>query len=160
LNRVPENNRVYVDESGINTWFQREYARSMRGMIIEDTKFGIKFERLNIIGAVCNGNHYAIGCYKQSTTSEFFEYWFNEFLLPAIPKGSTVILDNARFHRKKELYKLARGKVRLLFLPPYSPDFNPIEKSWANMKRFLNNNMHIFNSVDSAIHYYFNVIDN
>jgi transposase len=155
LKRVPLNNRVYVDESGVNTWFQREYARAMRGTIIEDTKPGIKFERVNIIGAVCNGKHSAIGCYKQSTGSELFEYWFKDFLLPVIPKGSTVIMDNARFHRKKELHKLARGTVRLLFLPPYSPDYNPIEKSWANMKRFLCNNMHLFKSVDSAIHYYF-----
>lgn len=132
----------------------------MRGMIIEDTKAGIKFDRLNIIGAICNGNHYAVECYNQSTTSEFFEYWFKEFLLPAITSGSTVILDNARFHRKKELQKLARGKVKLLFLPPYSPDLNPIEKSWANMKQFLHNYMHIFKSVDSAVHYYFNIIDN
>jgi transposase len=67
-------------------------------------------------------------------------------------------MDNARFHRKKELHKLARGKVRLLFLPPYSPDYNPIEKT-ANMRRFLCNNMHIFKSIDAALHYYFNVID-
>jgi transposase len=38
-------------------------------------------------------------------------------------------MDNARFHRKKELRKIARGKARLLFLPPYSPDYNPIEKT-------------------------------
>jgi transposase len=68
-------------------------------------------------------------------------------------------MDNARFHRKNELRKLAGGKVGLLFLPPYSPDYNPIEKTRANMKRFLCNNMHIFKSVDAAIHYYFNVID-
>jgi len=43
-----------------------------------------------------------------------------------------VILDNASHHRRKTLRKLARGKVRVLFLPPYSPDYNPIEKSWAN----------------------------
>jgi transposase len=94
-------------------------------MIIEDAKHGAKFNRVNIIGALCDGKHSAIGCYKQSTDSKFFEYWFKGYLLPVIPKGFTVILDNARFHRKKELHKLARGKVRLLFLPPYSPDYNP-----------------------------------
>ena len=69
-------------------------------------------------------------------------------------------MDNAKFHRKKELRKLARGKVRLLFLPPYSPDYNPIEKTWANMKRFLKNNMNIYQSVDSAIYDYFGVVEN
>ncbi|MDR0494382.1 MAG: transposase [Treponema sp.] len=66
--------------------------------------------------------------------SGFFEGWFERCLLKVIPAGYTVIMDNARFHRKAQLRKLARGKVRLLFLPAYSPDYNPIEKTRANMK--------------------------
>jgi hypothetical protein len=53
VKRVPLSNRVYVGENGINTWFQREYARAARGMIIKDTKHGAKFNRVNIIGALC-----------------------------------------------------------------------------------------------------------
>jgi transposase len=66
-------------------------------------------------------------------------------------------MDNAPFQRKKRLRKLGRGKVRLLFLPPYSPDYNPIEKLWANMKRFLCNKLRDFRSVSSAVNYYFGV---
>jgi transposase len=90
----------------------------------------------------------------------FFEQWFADRPLKALPKGYSVIMDNASLHRKKELRKLARGKARLLFLPPYSPDYNPIEKDWSNMKRFLRNNMKDFQSLDSAIYNYFNVPDN
>jgi putative transposase len=68
-------------------------------------------------------------------------------------------MDNASFHRKKELRKIARGKVRLLFLPPYSPDYSLIEKSWANMKRFLRGNLKDFQSVASAIYSYFGFIE-
>jgi len=51
--------------------------------------------------------------------------------------------------------KLARGKVRILFLPPYSPDYNPIEKSWANMKRFLRDNLRDFFMVGLLLYEYF-----
>jgi len=122
-------------------------------------KSGKKFERVNVIGALCQGKHHAVICYKHTTNSEFFETWFSDFLLKAIPhgKGYTVILDNASFHCKKRLRKLARGKVRLLFLPPYSPDYNSIEKSWANMKRFIRSNTTEFQSIKDAIYDYFGV---
>ena len=103
------------------------------------------------------GKHCAVECYRHTTNSEFFERWFADRLLAEIPKGHTVIMDNARFHRKAELRKLARGKARLLFLPPYSPDYNPIEKTWANMKCYLRDNVQDFSSVDSAIYNYFGV---
>ena len=66
-----------------------------------------------------------------------------------------MILDNARFHCRDALRRLARGKVRLLFLPAYSPDYNSIEKSWANMKRFLRGNLDRFVSVEFAIYAHF-----
>jgi transposase len=78
-------------------------------------------------------------------------------LLKIIPKGSTAIMDNARFHNKERLQKIARGKARLLFLPPYSPDYNPIENSWSNMKRFLRNSSRNYHTVDDAIYAYFDV---
>jgi transposase len=81
-------------------------------------------------------------------------------LLKEIPKGCTAIMDNASFHRKKELRKIAWGKIRLLFLPPYSPDYNPIEKSWANMKRSLRGNMRNYQSLNAAIYDYFGFAGN
>jgi transposase len=119
-------------------------------------KNGKRSERVNVIGARCNGEYYAIECYEHGTNAEFFEQWF-ERLLEQIPqgKGFTIIMDNASFHRKGKLRKLARGKVRLLFLPAYSPDLNSIEKSWANMKRYLRDNLKDFTSVVMAVYHYF-----
>jgi transposase len=53
------------------------------------------------------------------------------------------------------LRKLARGKIRLLFLPPYSPDLNPIEKTWSNMKRFIRGHRQDYKTIEEAIYDYF-----
>ena len=131
----------------------------MRGLKGEDLKRGTRFERVNVIGALCNNEYYAVECYNHSTDAVYFEDWFENHFLKEIPKGYTAIMDNAKFHPKKRLYKLARGKVRLLFLPPYSPEYNLIENSWANMKRYLRDNIQNYQSVDSAIYDYFGFTD-
>jgi transposase len=157
LKRVPAGKRVFVDESGINESLQREFGRAPRGELVQDVKSGKKFERVNVIAAVCLTIYFAVKCYKHTTDSEFFEHWFEYCLLKEIPKGYTIIMDNASFHCKKRLRKLARGKVRLLFLPPYSPDYNPKEKSWANMKRFLRDSAQDCHSIGNAIYDFFGV---
>lgn len=87
--------------------------------------------------------------------SEFFEEWFREILLRDIEKlGKRVliVMDNARFHRKNMLEKIIKGTGHcLLFLPPYSPDLNPIEKLWANMKKKLKDIAHNFNTLEEAV---------
>lgn len=65
-------------------------------------------------------------------------------------------MDRASFHNKKRLKEYAAiYKVRVIFLPAYSPDYNPIEHIWANMKRFLRGFLNLFTSVKSAIYWYF-----
>ena len=69
---------------------------------------------------------------------DFFEGWFEELLLPSLPKDTVIVMDNASFHRKDRLLAIAEAKsYRLIFLPPYSPELNPIEKFWACLKRRL-----------------------
>ena len=76
--------------------------------------------------------------YGTTMTGEFFEGWFEGILLPGLPKDAVIVMDNASFHRKKQLYEIAgNNNITLIFLPPYSSELNPIEKVWANMKKFL-----------------------
>jgi transposase len=83
-----------------------------------------------------------------------FEEWVKDKLLPAVKKGSAIIMDNARFHRKKELEKIMKRAKVHLFLPPYSPDLNPVEKLWANMKRNLRDTVPLYDLLQTAIYNY------
>lgn len=69
---------------------------------------------------------------------EAVDVYFQRVLLPRLPAGSLVVLDNASFHRASNAEALAREQgIELLYLPPYSPDLNPIERFWARLKRRL-----------------------
>jgi transposase len=89
---------------------------------------------------------------------DLFEGWFEQVLLPTVKPKSVVVLDNARVHKRNYLYEIAEeNNITLLFLPPYSPDFNPIEKLWANLKKFLRHFARNFVNIQDAISGFFKV---
>jgi hypothetical protein len=111
---------------------------------------------LNVVAGYCDGKVIGEYCYTGSTTSAMFEDWFCRFLLPETSKGDTVIMDNARYHNKKRLRLYAWAyKVTIIFLPPYSPDYNVIEHVWFNLKRFLGDTALKFHSLQAAVYWYF-----
>lgn len=76
--------------------------------------------------------------YQNTMTATFFEAWFEQCLLPVLNKQSVIILDNARFHRMGILHEMAQKLGhKILPLSPYSPELNPIEHTWANIKRYM-----------------------
>ena len=143
LEALAHKNVVFVDETGFNEFYSRESAYSKIGTPVYGKKPGRKFERTNLVAGLLKGKLLAKMLYKENTKSGLFEDWFENLLLPKIPRKSFIVLDNATFHRKKRLQRIARKrKCRALFLPPYSPDLNEIEKQWANRKRKLRKNCH------------------
>ena len=128
----------------------------MRGVKVYGKIQGKKYERLNIVAAKCGGMILARYEYKCSMNSRLFELWFVEVLLKCLPCGSVIVLDNASWHRKKVLKALAETVgCRVIFLPPYSPDFNPIEQVWANLKKFIKNYMRNFPSLSQCVDHFF-----
>ena len=89
-------------------------------------------------------------------TGVFFEAWFQQCLLPALTQKSVIILDNARFHRLGVLREMAeKWGHKVLPLAPYSPELNPIEKVWANIKRYLRTVLSDYARFDDALLSYF-----
>jgi len=147
-----EEKRYYIDESGINEYLYREYGYALRGIKVYGKIPGKKYERLSMVAAKCGDDIIGRYEYTCNMNSKLFELWFCEVLLKLIPFGSVIIMDNASWHRKKVLKKLAETVgCRVIFLPPYSPDFNPIEKVWAALKKFVRNYMRSFSSLSLAV---------
>jgi transposase len=114
--------------------------------------------RLNIAAAKHGGEILARCEYARSMNSALSELRFCEALLKLIPAGSVIILGNASWHRKKVLKALAAAAGRrVIFPPPYLPDFNPIEQARANLKAFTRNYMRSFASLTFAILHFFEV---
>jgi len=135
---LPPESLHYIDECGVDNYLYREYGYAPKGVAISGKISGRKFKRTNIVAAKCGDQIVAPFLYDGTTDSVLFEFWFEEILLKAVPKGAVFLMDNASFHRKKRLRALAESaECTVLFLPPYSPDLNPIEKFWAWLKQKL-----------------------
>ena len=149
---MPPEALVYVDECGIDQYLYREYAYAPRGQKIVAEISGRKFKRTNLAAGICLGKWIAPLEYEGTTNSALFEFWFECCLLKEVKPGSVIVLDNATFHRKSMLPGLAQKKdCFVLFLPPYSPDLNPIENKWAWLKKRLRKILPHFDSFPLAL---------
>jgi len=103
------NHLVFLDESGVNINMTRHYARAWKNRRAVD-----------------------------KTTAERFAEYLKTKLLPTLSEADIIVMDNMRSHHAKVVKQLLdSSKVTYLYLPPYSPDLNPIEKMWSKLKAFL-----------------------
>ena len=129
---------VFVDEMGTHTSLARLYAYSPRG---ERTFFKAPRNRGKNTTIVASLGWEGMGpsmVVERSTTKEVFEAYLEHFLLPALKPGQIVVMDNLSAHKGGRVRGLIEGRgCELLYLPPYSPDYNPIEEAFSKIKGFL-----------------------
>ena len=132
------NHLVFLDESGVNTNMSRIYGRAMGGNRTEDKIPLTKPQSTTILSSVRLNGETAYTIYQGGTTKEKFIAYLKDVLIPTLHEGDVVIMDNMRTHCSNEVKKVFNdANVSFLYLPPYSPDFNPIEKMWSKVKSVL-----------------------
>jgi len=97
-----------VDESGLDSSFHREYGYAPRGELVHGRIRGHKYARTGIAAAEIGEKILAPYKYKGTMDHAMFEDWFENKLLPVLPDGTVIVMDNAAFHRKEQLHFLAK----------------------------------------------------
>lgn len=116
----------------------RRYGRSPRGARLHDHTPCGHWESQTFIGALRVEGLTAPAVFDGPIDNPSFLAYVEQILVPSLRRGDVVILDNLAVHKQPEIRAAIEGAgAQLRFLPPYSPDFNPIEMAFAKLKAFL-----------------------
>lgn len=116
----------------------RLYARAMGGARIAEAAPQGHWKILTILGAISTRGLIATMTVEAATDREIFLTYLEQVLCPQLRPGDVVVMDNLSSHKVKGVReKIEAAGATLLYLPPYSPDLNPIEKAWAKLKQLL-----------------------
>jgi len=129
---------VFLDESGVNRAMTRLYARSRCGTRAFGSAPRNWGENVSILGALCLRGTLEPMVVSGATDGAVFLTYLKEVLVAQLWPGAVVVLDNLGAHKVKGVKELIEAAgARLLYLPPYSPDLNPIEMAWSKLKGHL-----------------------
>ena len=126
---------MYLDESGFAQDMPRTHGYAQRGKRCYDEHNWQCKGRINAIGAIVGFMFITVALFEGSINSDVFYAWLTQDLIPVLPDKAVIVMDNARFHKRADMVKAIKDHGSTVeFLPPYSPDLNPIEHKWAQAK--------------------------
>lgn len=138
LQTIPPEKLIFLDESGVTTQMTRGYARASGGRRVHEATPGGHWKILTILSALSLGGLLATMTIEEATDGDIFLAYLEQVLGPKLRPGNVVVMDNLSAHKVAGVEQLIQAAgAELLYLPPYSPDLNPIEKAWAKLKQLL-----------------------
>jgi transposase len=137
ISLIPPSNLVFIDESGVCLGMTRTHARSPKNERAYCTRSAASQSNISLVGAITVQGICDIYPYDGPIDGERFLAFLNR-LIPKLNSSQVVVMDNLRVHHIQAVKDLFHTSgIRLLYLPPYSPERNPIEEAWSLMKRVL-----------------------
>lgn len=135
---MPPERLVFLDECGINLAMERRYGRSPRGQRAVGRAPVNYGPNVSVIGAVRLDGVVTALAIEGATDSEVFLAFTERVLAPELRPGDVVVMDNLSAHKTTGVRQAIEATgAHLVYQPPYSPDFNPIEQCWSKLKHFL-----------------------
>ena len=157
---VQASHLVFLDESGVNIDMARRYGRGKGGRRVVDHAPLNTPQSTTILSSVRLDGEVAFTIFQGGTTGDKFLTYLKDVLIPTLHPGDIVVMDNLRTHHIQAVGELLHGAgAEVLYLPPYSPDLNPIEKLWSKVKAILRKlRVRSPDALDDAIHFALNCV--
>lgn len=138
IENIPPADIVYSDETGIDDNEVVLTGWAQRGKRCYARKKAKRKIRYNITAALNLKQLFAPFVFEGHSNKAIYETYVEQVLVPSLRPGMVIIIDNASFHKSSKIETLVKAAgCRIIFLPPYSPDFNPIEHRWADIKNAI-----------------------
>jgi transposase len=135
---IPPHRLIFLDESGCNTAMTPRYARSPIGERAAAYRPVNRGKNVSIIGAIRLDGLVALRSFEGAINVAKFLSYVERDLLPNTRAGDVLVMDNLSVHKDPSVLDAIESTgVKVLFLPPYSPEFNPIENYWSTFKQAL-----------------------
>lgn len=138
ISTVPLENRVYLDESGVNCSMVPAYGRSRKGARAFGTRQRKRGRNTTMAGVITGTGDFYVDTLRGAMKGLTFLGFMAARVIPMLRSGQVVIMDNPRIHHINGVRRLVEeAGCRLLYLPTYSPELNPIEECWSKVKAGL-----------------------